>query len=102
MSGRGGKALTVMAAVAISWYTGVKFWQPLVIEQLKKDGNLRDDIYVNDKDDLPKSWQDVKDRWKDVVHPENVAPETLGQNATILTVDSIKVESVPENPSPKE
>lgn len=31
MSGRGGKALTLMAAVAISWYTGVKFWQPMVV-----------------------------------------------------------------------
>lgn len=98
MSGKGGKALTVMAAVAISWYTGVKFWQPLVMyvlngylphtlltlsEQLKEDGNLRTDIYVNDKDDLPKSWQDIKDKWKDAVHPEG----KLSPNASDVVVD---------------
>lgn len=31
MSGRGGKALTIIAVGAIGWYTGVKFWQPLIM-----------------------------------------------------------------------
>lgn len=31
MSGKGGKALTIVAAVAVSWYTGVQFWQPIIV-----------------------------------------------------------------------
>lgn len=31
MSGRGGKALTLVAVGAIGWYTGVKFWQPIIV-----------------------------------------------------------------------
>ncbi|KAF7579903.1 hypothetical protein FOB63_004973 [Clavispora lusitaniae] len=69
MSGRGGKALTLVAVGAIGWYTGVKFWQPIIVEQLKKDGNLRDDVYVKDYSDQPKSWQDVKDKVKETLHP---------------------------------
>lgn len=69
MSGRAGKAITVVAVGAIGWYTGVKFWQPLIVEQLKKDGNLKEGIYVRDYDDQPKSWQDVKDTLSKILDP---------------------------------
>lgn len=52
-------------------------------EQLKEDGNLRNDIYVNDKDDLPKSWQDIKNKWKEAVHPET----EFSSNASDVVVD---------------
>lgn len=40
-----------------------------ISEQLKKDGNLRDDVYVSDYDDQPSSWQDVKDTLSRTLDP---------------------------------
>lgn len=33
-----------------SVYMGMKFFQPIVVEQLRRDGHLRDDIYVPEFD----------------------------------------------------
>ncbi|ODV64985.1 hypothetical protein HYPBUDRAFT_114862 [Hyphopichia burtonii NRRL Y-1933] len=74
MSSPGAKAITVLAVIGVGWYTGVKFWQPLIIEQLRKDGNLRDDVYIHDTSDTPKSWEDVRAKWKSVVNPEKPDP----------------------------
>ncbi|PSK39862.1 40S ribosomal protein S29 [Candidozyma pseudohaemuli] len=38
-------------------------------EQLKKDGNLKEGVYVRDYDDQPKSWQDVKDTLSKILDP---------------------------------
>lgn len=40
-----------------------------ISEQLKKDGNLREDVYYKDYSDQPKSWQDLKDKVKETLHP---------------------------------
>ncbi|ANZ75089.1 BA75_02441T0 [Komagataella pastoris] len=37
-------SLALVAGVGV--YTGVRFFEPMVIEQLEKDGNLRKDIAV--------------------------------------------------------
>lgn len=42
-------------------------------------------MYVNDKDDLPKSWQDIKDKWKEAVHPE----AEIARNASGLALESV-------------
>ncbi|XXZ99364.1 40S ribosomal protein S29 [Meyerozyma guilliermondii] len=39
-------------------------------EQLQKDGNLRDDVYVPDTSDQPKSWQDLKTKVRTTLHPD--------------------------------
>ena len=43
---RGFNAMTVAVVAAVSVYTGYTFFQPIVVEQLRKDGNLRQDIEV--------------------------------------------------------
>lgn len=40
----GHNAITVGIVSIISVYMGVNFFQPIVIERLRKDGNLRQDI----------------------------------------------------------
>lgn len=50
-------ALTVAVVSIASVYMGMKFFQPLVIQQLEKDGNLRPDIAAMLKD--PEVSQDV-------------------------------------------
>lgn len=71
MSGRGGKALTILAVSVLSWYSAVKFWKPIVVDQLKKDGALRTDIEIEvSEDDQPKSWEDLKHSFKSVIHPD--------------------------------
>lgn len=60
-----GFGITTVAIVSVaSIYMGVNFFQPIVIEQLRKDGNLRRDI------DLPKFDKDGN-----VIIPENVAQQ---------------------------
>ncbi|KAM9893840.1 hypothetical protein OXX79_009095 [Metschnikowia pulcherrima] len=72
MSARGGKAFSLVAVGAIGWYTGVKFWRPLIIEQLEKDNNLDKNVVpIEYKDDAPQSWDDVKSLWKTTLHPES-------------------------------
>lgn len=48
-----------------------------VSEQLRKDGNLRDDIYIADADDQPKSWQDVRNSVNTLLHPETADKQQL-------------------------
>ncbi|KAG7888282.1 hypothetical protein KL936_003494 [Ogataea polymorpha] len=40
------KAVTMAVFAAAGVYMGMKFFEPIVIEQLRKDGNLRTDIDV--------------------------------------------------------
>ncbi|SMN22679.1 similar to Saccharomyces cerevisiae YLR390W ECM19 Putative protein of unknown function [Maudiozyma saulgeensis] len=48
-----GFGITTVGIVAVaSVYMGINFFQPIVVEQLRKDGNLRSDI------DLPKFDKD--------------------------------------------
>ncbi|CAH2353143.1 hypothetical protein CLIB1423_09S03730 [[Candida] railenensis] len=74
MSSPGAKAITVVFVGIVSWYGALKFWQPIVIEQLKKDGNLKEGIFVPE-DDQPKSWQDLKDKVNIALHPPNTDPK---------------------------
>ena len=46
MGSNGLKLLTVLVFSGLGMYSGVKFFEPLVVEQLRKDGNLRADIEV--------------------------------------------------------
>ncbi|EGV66339.1 hypothetical protein CANTEDRAFT_117073 [Yamadazyma tenuis ATCC 10573] len=70
MSGNGIKALSFLLVGSISWYAGVKFWQPLIVEQLKKDGNLRTDVEIPEIETQPESWEDVKSSIRATIHPE--------------------------------
>ncbi|KAG7696095.1 hypothetical protein KL930_003121 [Ogataea haglerorum] len=45
------KALTMTVFAAAGVYMGMKFFEPIVIEQLRKDGNLRTDIEVPQYDE---------------------------------------------------
>lgn len=61
-----GFGITTVAIVSVaSIYMGINFFQPIVIEQLRKDGNLRTDV------DLPKFDKDGN-----VIIPENMAQQT--------------------------
>ncbi|CDK24938.1 unnamed protein product [Kuraishia capsulata CBS 1993] len=40
------KSVPLILFAGVGVYTGVKFFEPLVINQLEKDGNLRTDIPV--------------------------------------------------------
>lgn len=82
------KAVTVLLFGTVSWYAGIKFWQPIVMyvllhesfilmslltynsERLRKDGTLRDDVYIPEEEPQPQSWQDVRDSVKATLHPE--------------------------------
>ena len=46
----GHRALSVLVFSGLGIYSGVKFFEPLVVEQLRKDGNLRSDIDVPEFD----------------------------------------------------
>ncbi|EGW33884.1 uncharacterized protein SPAPADRAFT_148071 [Spathaspora passalidarum NRRL Y-27907] len=75
MSSNGAKVLAIVFAGAVSWYTGVKFWKPIVVESLEKRGMLRDDIDIGYVDrDQPESWKDVVDKYKEFVHPNAQDP----------------------------
>ncbi|KAG7805763.1 hypothetical protein KL921_005295 [Ogataea angusta] len=45
------KAVTMGVFAAAGVYMGMKFFEPIVIEQLRKDGNLRTDIEVPQYDE---------------------------------------------------
>jgi hypothetical protein len=42
----GHRLLSILVFSGLGVYSGVKFFEPLVVEQLRKDGNLRGDIEV--------------------------------------------------------
>ncbi|KAI3402291.1 hypothetical protein KGF56_004861 [Candida oxycetoniae] len=71
MSGKGGKVVVASVAIVASWYFGVNFWRPLIIEQLAKDGNLREDINIEKPMEEMKSWNDLRQKWNAVVDPTN-------------------------------
>lgn len=39
-------------------------------EHLKQDGALRTDMKIEDNDELPKSWDDLKHVFKSTIHPD--------------------------------
>ncbi|KAG7194359.1 uncharacterized protein KQ657_004571 [Scheffersomyces spartinae] len=90
MSNAGYKAMGFLFIGGLSWYTGLKFWQPIVIEQLKKDHSLRDDVYINeDFDDQPKSWQDLKDKVAQALErPEPPQERQLNSRVALSTSSS--------------
>lgn len=60
--------MTVAVVAAVSVYTGYTFFQPIVVEQLRKDGNLRQDIEVPQFDSegniiLPKKDTQQDSNW---------------------------------------
>ncbi|VEU20540.1 DEKNAAC101461 [Brettanomyces naardenensis] len=59
------KLMTIAVICGVGVYTGVKFFEPLVVEQLKKDGNLRGDIPTPEFDSKG-------DRIIDGVRPDDV------------------------------
>ncbi|SSD58378.1 uncharacterized protein SCODWIG_00139 [Saccharomycodes ludwigii] len=69
--------LTVLGVIFIAGiYTGTKFFEPIVIDQLKKDGNLRTDIEVPLYDDsgnplVPKNMMNIKDELTRVSEERN-------------------------------
>ncbi|KAI5970692.1 hypothetical protein CANMA_000283 [Candida margitis] len=71
MSSSGGKLVVGGVAIIASWWFGVNFWKPLILEQLDKDGNLKDKY----KSEIPKdevaSWSDLKQKWAAVVDPKS-------------------------------
>ncbi|CAH6721224.1 hypothetical protein CLIB1444_05S06326 [[Candida] jaroonii] len=83
MSRSGIKALTLLAVGSLSWYAGMKFWQPLIIEQLKKDGHLRDDIEVPEPSNVPETWDDVKESVRTFLHPQLSDPNSKIQKDII-------------------
>lgn len=44
------KLVSILVFSGLGVYSGIKFFEPLVIEQLKKDGNLRSDIEIPEFD----------------------------------------------------
>lgn len=50
MAVNGHKILTVVVFSLLGAYSGVKFFEPIIIEQLRKDGNLRTDIEIPEFD----------------------------------------------------
>ncbi|ODV80291.1 uncharacterized protein CANTADRAFT_34183, partial [Suhomyces tanzawaensis NRRL Y-17324] len=68
--GAGGKALTIVFVSVLSWYTGLKFWKPIVIEHLKQEDRLRKDIEIEyDENEQPKSWEDLRNKVKETLRP---------------------------------
>lgn len=49
-------------------------------EQLQKDGNLREDVYVRDTSDQPKSWEDIKQGIRHTLHPDLKADSDKPKN----------------------
>ncbi|KAI5957082.1 hypothetical protein KGF54_000010 [Candida jiufengensis] len=70
MSSRSGKVIVAGVAIAASWWFGINFWKPLVLEQLDKDGNLRKDYNYEKPEDELKNWNDLKQKWKAFENPE--------------------------------
>ncbi|CCE61897.1 hypothetical protein TPHA_0B02250 [Tetrapisispora phaffii CBS 4417] len=55
----------VVLAVVVGVYSGTRFFEPLVVDQLKRDGNLRSDIAIPEYDSEgnpvePKSIRDLR------------------------------------------
>lgn len=50
MKGQGFNILTVGIVTVLGIYSGTKFFEPLVIESLEKEGNLRSDIPIPEYD----------------------------------------------------
>lgn len=47
----GHKILGIFVFSGLGVYSGVKFFEPLIVEQLRKDGNLRSDIPIPEFDE---------------------------------------------------
>lgn len=62
-------------------------------EQLRKDGNLRDDIYVHEYDDQPSSWKDIRETMQKVMDPK-AAGESQSQLKEDLRHAEIKTDDV--------
>lgn len=70
MSSSGGKLVVGGVAIIASWWFGVNFWKPLILEQLDKDGNLKDKYKSEVPKDEVASWSDLKQKWAAVVDPQ--------------------------------
>ncbi|TID18151.1 hypothetical protein CANINC_003892 [Pichia inconspicua] len=68
----GHKVLGVLVFSGLGVYSGVKFFEPLIVEQLRKDGNLRSDIPIPQFDengdkiingvDKSKEWKELHEK----------------------------------------
>ncbi|GMM31035.1 Ecm19 protein [Martiniozyma asiatica (nom. inval.)] len=50
MAVNGHKILTVVVFSLLGAYSGTKFFEPIIVEQLRKDGHLRTDIEIPEFD----------------------------------------------------
>ncbi|KAK6203048.1 uncharacterized protein RJT21DRAFT_119180 [Scheffersomyces amazonensis] len=74
MSSKTFNAFTVILACGVSWYCGQNFWKPLIIEKLRENGALRQDIDIPNVDDnIPESIQDVKNQIRIALNLEDEA-----------------------------
>ncbi|KAG7882777.1 hypothetical protein KL938_003200 [Ogataea parapolymorpha] len=75
------KAVSMAVFAAAGVYMGMKFFEPIVIEQLRKDGNLRTDIEVPQYDE---EGNKLLDRGKQVtweaIRKEKQAEEQLAES----------------------
>lgn len=46
----GHKIMTMLVVSGLGAYGGMKFFEPIIVEQLRKDGNLRTDIDIPEFD----------------------------------------------------
>ncbi|CAN3376547.1 hypothetical protein DIRU0_E32286 [Diutina rugosa] len=70
MSQAGTKALTIVAVSVLAWYSGMKFWKPIIIEKLREEGRLRDDVNT-EYDAPPTSWNDLKGKVSESIHGDD-------------------------------
>lgn len=64
----------------IGVYTGTRFFEPIVIDQLKKDGGLRSDVEIPQYDEegnpvLPKSMLQLREELGQVLKEDKLARE---------------------------
>lgn len=60
--------MTLAVFTGVGIYSGVRFFEPLVVDQLKKDGNLRTDVPVPQFDEKGQQiiQQDPTGPWKNL------------------------------------
>ncbi|CAG99261.1 Ecm19 [Kluyveromyces lactis] len=77
---RGMDVVIFSVICAIGVYTGTRFFEPIVIDQLKKDGGLRTDVEIPKYDEdgnpvLPKSMLQIREELDQVLAEQKLARE---------------------------
>ncbi|KAG7660950.1 uncharacterized protein J8A68_005470 [[Candida] subhashii] len=92
MSSAGGKGLVLLFVGAVSFYTGTKFWKPLIIDTLEKQGTLREDVDIGYVDrEQPQSWKDLATRVKQTLSSDDPSSTIANSNNTNnISQDSVQ------------